>query len=216
MKFNKKTAALALTAIMAVGSSNLSVFAADLEVDTENEIAAEVESDTDEYDEDEDPLENIGGAADPSTDILYDLIYFNEETQMITGYYDDGSRKLDLVIPSEINGIPVLGIADGAFLDWWGLNSVVIEEGIQTIGKEAFKYCELMELINIPSTVTEIGYKAFYGDGALSKVYFTEDSRLEKIDEYVFAYCNLGTFTVPASVNTIEKCAFAGCELMYE
>ena len=147
MKFNKKTAALALTAIMAVGSSNLSVFAADLEVDTENEIAAEVESDTDEYDEDEDPLENIGGAADPSTDILYGLIYFNEETQMITGYYDDGSRRLNLVIPSEINGIPVLGIADGAFLDWWGLYSVVIEEGIQTIGKEAFKYCELMKSI---------------------------------------------------------------------
>ena len=216
MKFNKKTAALALTAIMAVGSSNLSVFAADLEVDTENEIAAEVESDTDEYDEDEDPLENIGGAADPSTDILYGLIYFNEETQMITGYYDDGSRRLNLVIPSEINGIPVLGIADGAFLDWWGLYSVVIEEGIQTIGKEAFKYCELMKSIDIPSTVTEIGFKAFYGDGALSEVYFTEDSELEKIDGYAFAYCDLGTFRVPASVNTIETCAFAGCELMSE
>lgn len=214
MKLNKKTATFALTAVMAIGSANLSAFASDSEINTKNEIVAEVESYADEYDED--LSENIGGAADPSTDILYDLIYFNEETQMITGYYNDGSRRLDIVIPSEINGIPVLGIADGAFLDWWGLKSVVIEEGVETIGKEAFKYCELMELISIPSTVTEIGYKAFYGDGALARVYFAEDSKLEKIDEYVFAYCNIGTFVVPASVNTIEDCAFAGCELMYE
>lgn len=135
---------------------------------------------------------------------------------MITGYYDDGSKELDIVIPSEINGIPVLSIGDGAFLHWWGVKSVVIEEGINTIGEEAFKYCEMMNTICIPSTVTEIGYKAFYGDGALYGVYFAENSRIEKIDEYVFAYCNLGTITIPASVNTIERCAFAGCELMYE
>ncbi len=202
MKFNKKTAAFALTTVMAMGSIGMPVIASD--VDTAEEVmVADVMDDTDET------PEHVG-------DIIYDHIYFNKETQMVTGYYDDGTnRDIDLVIPSRINGVPVLGIADGAFLDCWDIKSAVIEEGVQTIGDESFKRCEFMKSIVIPSTVTRIGFKAFYEDGALRNVYFARNSKLTTIDAFAFAYCDLGLIKIPASVTTIESCAFGGCDLMY-
>lgn len=200
MKFNKKTAAFALTAVVAMGSICMPVMA-------ENEEVTEEIMTVDETDE----------SSEHANDIIYGCMYFNKDTQMITGYYDDGSSNhVDLVIPSEIDGVPVLGIGEGAFLDCSNIDSVEIEEGIQTIGNEAFKRCELMKTIYIPSTVTEIGYKAFYEDGALRNVNFAENSQLTTIGEFAFAYCDLGSISIPANVQTIEKCAFKSCELMYE
>lgn len=199
MKFNKKTAAFALTAIVAMGSVCVPVMADNGEVTEEIMV-----------------VDNTDESSEHANDIIYGCMYFNKDTQMITGYYDDGSSDdVDLVIPSEIDGVPVLGIGEGAFLDCWDINSVVIEEGVQTIGNEAFKRCELMQTIYIPSTVTEIGYKAFYEDGALRNVNFAENSQLATIDEFAFAYCDLGSISIPASVQTIESCAFKSCETMY-
>ncbi len=201
MKFNKKTAAFALTTMFAMGSISAPVMAVDMEM-TEEVMADDVMDDTDET------PEHVG-------DIIYDHIYFNKETQMVTGYYDDGTnRNIDLVIPSRINGVSVLGIADGAFLDCMDIKSVVIEEGVKTIGDESFKRCDISSIV-IPSTVTKIGFKAFYEDGGLSDVIFVRNSKLTTIDEFAFAYCDLGSISIPASVTTIGKCAFKSCESMY-
>ena len=143
---------------------------------------------------------------------------FDRSTQMITGYYDYDYREnrnvpLNLTIPSKIDGINVLGIGDWAFYDWQRLDNVVIEEGIQTIGSNSFKNCESMQSIEIPSTLTEIKDYAFYNDGALRMVIFAEDSQLTAIREGAFSYCSLGVVSIPASVTTLESCAFK-CELL--
>lgn len=143
---------------------------------------------------------------------------FDRGTQMITGYYDYDYKEnrnvpLNLTIPSKIDGINVLGIDDWAFYDWQRLNNVVIEEGIQTIGSNSFKNCESMQSIEIPSTLTEIKDYAFYNDGALRTVIFAEDSQLTAIRQGAFSYCDLGVISIPASVTTLESCAFK-CELL--
>ena len=55
---------------------------------------------------------------------------------------------------------------------WYDKNvkQVIIADGVTTIGKDAFKECTKLTSINIPNSVTAIGYMAFYRCEAL-KVY---------------------------------------------
>ncbi len=202
MKLKKGLTASVLTVILALVNAGLPVLAADTEISVES---AEIETEQTESDDEENHTD----------DIIYGCFYFNENTQMITGYYDDGNANTNIVIPSEINGVPVLGIGEGAFFREGYFETVVIEEGIQTIEAEAFKYCDI-NTIYIPSTVTEIKYKAFYSEGMVSKVYFAENSNLTTIGEFAFAYCDLQSIRIPASVTTVGRCAFHSCESLSE
>ena len=52
-------------------------------------------------------------------------------------------------------------IKDHTFSKCSELNKVVLNEGVQRIGRNAFSYCESLEYITLPSTVTEIDNYAF-------------------------------------------------------
>ena len=54
----------------------------------------------------------------------------------ITGYHGKAS---DIVIPSEIDGYPVTEIRSYAFSDNTRIKSVVISDGIKSIGDSAFR-----------------------------------------------------------------------------
>ena len=98
------------------------------------------------------------------------------QSAMVIGYY--GSRYTSkVVIPSEVNGIPVTVIAWGAFYDKDFIKEVVISEGIEAIGSEAFSINDL-ESITIPSTVTSIRESAFSGCRNLKKLYISDIASL--------------------------------------
>ena len=58
----------------------------------------------------------------------------------------------------------------------------------------------------VPSTVTKIGYSAFYKNANLTKVVM--NSPVAVIDEYAFDATKLTTIDIPASVTTVNKYAF--------
>ncbi|MBR3403148.1 MAG: leucine-rich repeat protein [Parasporobacterium sp.] len=63
------------------------------------------------------------------------------------------------------------------------ITSVVIEEGVTTIGERAFKNCTAMTDVEIPASVTVIGEDAFAGDTALTAVNFRgTQARWDAID----------------------------------
>ncbi|MDD6405738.1 MAG: leucine-rich repeat protein, partial [Clostridiales bacterium] len=69
------------------------------------------------------------------------LVYHIDKNQecIIIGiepYYEG-----EIVIPSEIEGMPVTGISDYAFNGCDGLTSITIPEGVTSIGDEAFSGC---------------------------------------------------------------------------
>ena len=88
---------------------------------------------------------------------------------------------LDVVIPSEIDGKPVVGIEreafylsdiesvvipgsvyridDYAFAECYCLMTVTIEEGVETIGDRVF--CPMLESITLPTTIKSIGSNCF-------------------------------------------------------
>ena len=71
----------------------------------------------------------------------------------------------NVVIPATYNGKYVTTILDGAFSDTESFNdtlvSIVIPEGVTTIGANAFAYCMSLTEVVVPSTVVEIGEGAF-------------------------------------------------------
>lgn len=65
--------------------------------------------------------------------------------------------------------------------------------------------------IAIPSTVKYIGKRAF-DSSQLASITFEDNSQLEEIDDYAFAYTPLASITLPASVAKIGRSVFERCE----
>ena len=62
-------------------------------------------------------------------------------------------------------------IDNWAFENCKNLKTVVLPDGIETIGKyEVFKNCEALESINIPASLIDLGYHAFIGCTALKNI----------------------------------------------
>ena len=90
------------------------------------------------------------------------------------------------------------------------LKGVVFNEGLQDIGPFSFNGCRLLEYINIPSTVTEIGDSAFLGCDKLRNIVFNDG--LNKIGVYAFRYCSsLQSITLPSTLTQIDSYAFGEC-----
>ena len=95
----------------------------------------------------------------------------------------------------------------------WGcdITSVVIENGVTTIGNEAFSDCYDLTSVTIGNGVTTIGDSAFYNCDGLTSV--TIPGSVTTIGEGAFASCYyLTSVTIPDSVTSIGDSAFYWCE----
>ncbi len=82
---------------------------------------------------------------------------------------------------------------EGTVADGFGgyssqIKEVYIEDGVTSIGYEAFWYCTSLKSITIPDSVTSIGDYAFYGCTALESITIPES--VISIGEYAFDSCN--------------------------
>ncbi len=113
----------------------------------------------------------------------------------------------DLVIPSEIEGYPVTGIAAQAFSSNSNLKTVIISDGITYIGEQAFSDCDSLESVSIPGTVSVIS--SFDNCDNLKNVQIAEG--VTAIDEGAFAFSGRLSFTsikLPESLEYIGDAAF--------
>ena len=66
----------------------------------------------------------------------------------------------------EIPGLPLWTIPENALNNasggYSGITSVIIEDGVKTIGVNAFAFCSALGAVTIPDSVTTIGREAFY------------------------------------------------------
>ena len=94
------------------------------------------------------------------------------------------------------------------------ITSVVIENGVTTIGDYAFSGCSNLASVSIPASVTSIGDGAFYGSGTSATtltVNFAEGSTLTTIGNEAFHGAKLTSITIPANVTSIGNDAFYQC-----
>jgi uncharacterized repeat protein (TIGR02543 family) len=95
------------------------------------------------------------------------------------------------------------------------LKSVVIEEGVTSIGKYAFTYTGKQGAeVTIPASVTAIVESAFFSS-YFQTITFAESSQLTSIGDKAFQKCSaLTTVTIPASVTSIGHNAFNQCSAL--
>ena len=146
----------------------------------------------------------------PEPDFTYTLSDSGEAT--ITGCSED---IFDLVIPSEIDGYPVVAIGDDAFSSRGDLTTVIVSEGITDIGDRAFYSCNFIEKISLPSTMALIGEDAFFGCASLKSV--TIPGSVSSIGFGTFANCkSLETLVFSEGVSRIGQMSFFGCESLVD
>jgi hypothetical protein len=116
--------------------------------------------------------------------------------------------NIDLVIPADIEGIPVTSIAPEAFQSVQ-LNSVIIGKNIAVIPDNAFQGARIYTIsFETGSLCTSIGKEAFYRVAGLNRIVLPEG--ILTIGDRAFYDCaSLNAITIPDSVISIGTRAFA-------
>ncbi len=113
-------------------------------------------------------------------------------------------------IKSVIISDGVTSIGDWAFGDCSSLTSVTIGNSVTSIGGFAFSLCTSFTSVTIPNSVTSIGQAAFIACTSLTSL--TIPNSVTNIEKHAFAACAaLPSVTIPNSVISIGKYAFLDC-----
>lgn len=149
----------------------------------------------------------------------------------------DPDLRLDLVIPAEHDGQPVVGIAKSAFvatplrsikipesITYIGekafdgrdnLTDVIIEgNGLKTVGKGAFMDCKALKSLDLPDSVESIGANAFMNCIALTS--FDIPVAVTKIESAMFYSCLALTRVTGTGIMSIGESAFQWCNKLWD
>ena len=164
-----------------------------------------------------------------------DMVLISEGEYTVSGI--GTCTDTEILIPTTYNDLPVVSVEASAFLNNTAITSVVLPDGITSIGEKAFNgcesltsvlfgknsqlssigpgafnYCYSLESITIPESVTNIGSDAFIYCYGLRSVTFGENSQLTSIGDGAFNWCeSLESITIPDSVTSIGEGAFCCC-----
>ncbi len=129
------------------------------------------------------------------------------------------SDKVESNVTWSLDGTVLTISGTGAMHDYssdyrapWGtgVTKVIIEDGVTSIGTEAFNNCTDLESVEIADSVTSIGALAFRYCDSLKNVVLPK--QLKEVADYTFyCCCNLETITIPSTVTKIGAYAFNGC-----
>jgi len=159
---------------------------------------------------------------------------FDSETGTIIKYYEHENNDIyqsacpkDVIIPSKIDGVKVKKIADCAFTeddidtcDFYtsgiGLTSVVIQEGIEEIGFQAFYRNEITS-VKLPNSLVLIGMGAFrYNNQIKGELDLSNLTKLTTIENSAFSNNQIASVKLPANITEIHSQAFAGNQIKGE
>ncbi len=132
-----------------------------------------------------------------------------DETSGVTWRYDEPAKTLYIMGSGPMEDYPT-----SINRPWYQykeeIQSVVIENGITSIGDSAFCECGSLTSVTIPNSVTSIGETAFWKCTALTSV--TIPNRVATIGGRAFMECSsLTSITIPDSVTSIGFAAFSNC-----
>ena len=127
---------------------------------------------------------------------------YNETTKIVTTgapWHDSHSASVKKLVVED--GITSIG--NDAFSDCESLVSAELAEGITSIGDGTFTACRDLEKINIPNSVTSIGYDAF--DSCWTLPSLELPSGLSKLESSAVSFTAIKELTVPHGVKVVDS-----------
>ncbi len=132
-------------------------------------------------------------------------IFYNDNgSYYLLGY--EGSAT-ELVLPDTING-NTYAIYQYAF-SGCSITSIIIPDGVISIGQRAFEYCRFLTSITIPDSVTSIGDWAFLECGNLIQ----NENGVDYVDKWVVNSDNSASGMLRTDTKGIADYAFYGCQI---
>jgi hypothetical protein len=119
--------------------------------------------------------------------------------------------ETELVIPREVDGVPVVEIGRYAFKASNHLTAITIEEGIITIGDFAFHDCTALVRVNLPKTLAFVCSWAFRGCKSLTTVELGDNIRSLQYGAF-YECAALTSITLPKSIDKLDYYTFEGCK----
>ena len=166
------------------------------------------------------PANSVG---DTSTNGTYKhvwLAYASEIYPFYNGYCGDSNvnegQDVSWLFLNDVLTISGTGaMADYTSSSPWysyrsSIKTVVIDDGVTTIGNNAFYNCTGLTSVTIPNSVTIIKNSTFDGCSSLTSI--TIPNSVTRIETSAFDFCTgLTSITIPNSVTSIETSAFNNC-----
>ena len=103
------------------------------------------------------------------------LIDSDAKTAMLTANPNGEKYSGNIVVPEKVkasNGVeyPVTAFADNAFKSCDGLKSIIIPSSVTSLGNSCFEYCSGLTSITIPSSVISLGNDCFLECSGLTSI----------------------------------------------
>ena len=108
----------------------------------------------------------------------------------------------------EYGKTPLVGTPWDSYVQ--SITSVTIEDGVTSIGNQAFIFCENLKTITIPDSVASIGVSAFVKCSSIERIDIPDG--VTSIGDAAFVECrSLKTITISDNVTEVGTTAFGNC-----
>ena len=165
-------------------------------------------------------IEDSSDAAEEEEETQPELNESSEEEETVRedaveGIVESGTNGNNITWTLDEEGTLTISGTGNMTIDWMDITfdsvkSIVIEEGVTSIGYGVFQSFSSMTSVTIPDSVTSIRGSAFSGCSSLTSVVIPDG--VTSIENTTFAGCeSLTSVTIPDSVTSIGYNAFQGC-----
>ena len=156
-----------------------------------------------------------------AANVWEDFIVMSDRGDLAGGlkWQMDATYTLTIINPTPGSPKPMPDFANPDEQPWESFRSeiqaVTIEDGVSSVGKNAFVNCYKMTHVTLPKSVTTIREGAFAGCNKMTHVTLPADAKLDTIGKDAFIRCTaLTSISLPKSKTTIEDRAFSNCEAL--
>ncbi len=145
-----------------------------------------------------------------SYDIEVTNITTDDKISSLKTALSNSGKYVDLSLE---NCTGLTSLPNNAFRNCNKVTSISIPSSVTSIGSYAFSSCSALQNISIPSSVTSIGSSAFSSCSALQSI--TIPSSVTSIGVSAFSSCSaLQSITIPSSVTSIGDYSFLDCSAL--
>ena len=192
----------------------------------ENESISELDSVKDESTVEEEDWDEAGTSEDEAIDVLEEEIEISDEVEdaqsniVASGNCGANAKwTLSSTLVLTISGNGSMNNYSASNTPWYSYNSkirsVVIDEGITSIGNHAFSSADKMTSVSLPVSITKIGDSSFSKCTALKSI--SIPNKVKSIGAKAFIDCTSLTYIyIPNSVTSIGNNVFQNCSSLEE